>query len=189
MATWWASVSRRCETLFGDLSKRKLQPIQNKDLEVDHEQSFLFEVKPGRRQGTCMCTYQATLSECNSYFHTPATTTPSQTPVYHPYVTLLHRNKGKKPQSTIKKNTQSIHTHSNGTTAPEIVFPSTLRNTLVVMTKHNATTPKQSTTQKLLRNTQPNTTINKTSGTSNITRMYMYAVSYTHLTLPTICSV
>ena len=109
MATWWASVSRRCETLFGDLSKRKLQPIQNKDLEVDHEQSFLFEVKPGRRQGTCMCTYQATLSECNSYFHTPATTTPSQTPVYHPYVTLLHRNKGKNPRA------QSSKTHKAST--------------------------------------------------------------------------
>ena len=25
---------------------------------------------------------------------------------------------GEKPQSTIKQNTQSIHTHSNGTTAP-----------------------------------------------------------------------
>ena len=40
-------------------------------------------------------------------------------------------------------------------------FPSTLRNTLVVMTKHNATSPNQGTTQKLLRNTQPNTTISK----------------------------
>ena len=184
MATWWASVSRRCETLFGDLSKRKLQPIQNKDLEVDHEQSFLFEVKPGRRQGTCMCTYQATLSECNRYFHTLATTTPSQTPVYrmslcytgtrgktpehnqakhtkHPHSLEWHNSTGDSlsqhtsqyscsndetqrhdpepkhnsktasqhatkhhdqqnqcPQSTIKQSTQSIHTHSNGTTAP-----------------------------------------------------------------------
>ena len=124
MATWWASVSRRCETLFGDLSKRKLQPIQNKDLEVDHEQSFLFEVKPGRRQGTCMCTYQATLSECNRYFHTPATTTPSQTPVYR--MSLCYTGtRGKTPEHNQAKHTkhpQSLEWHNS---TIMIVFPST----------------------------------------------------------------
>ena len=148
MATWWASVSRRCETLFGDLSKRKLQPIQNKDLEVDHEQSFLFEVKPGRRQGTCMCTYQATLSECNRYFHTPATTTPSQTPVYR--MSLCYTGtRGKTPEHNQAKHTKHPHSLEWHNSTITIVFPSTLRNTLVVMTKHNATTPNQSTTQKL----------------------------------------
>ena len=71
--------------------------------------------------------------------------------------TRIGSNRGK-PQSTIKQSTQSIHTHSNGTFTT--VFPSTLRNTLVVMTKHNATTPNQSTTQKLLatRNQTPRST-------------------------------
>ena len=68
-------------------------------------------------------------------------------------------------QQFIPSNFTSVYTHNqakhtqhphslewhNGTIT--IVFPSTLRNTLVVMTKHNATTPNQSTTQKLLRNT------------------------------------
>ena len=126
MATWWASVSRRCETLFGDLSKRKLQLIQNKDLEVDHEQSFLFEVKPGRRQGTCMCTYQATLSECNSYFHTPATTTPSQTPVYR--MSLCYTGtRGKTPEHNQAKHTKHPHSLEWHNSTITIVFPSTLR--------------------------------------------------------------
>ena len=57
---------------------------------------------------------------------------------------------------------------SRGIPAPparyaHIIFPSTLRNALVLVTKHNATTPNQSSTHELLRNAQPNTTINKTT--------------------------
>ena len=76
--------------------------------------------------------------------------------------------RGKTPEHNQAKHTKHPHSLEWHNSTITIVFPSTLRNTLVVMTKHNATTPNQSTTQKLLRNTQPNTTINKTSGTSNI---------------------
>ena len=82
--------------------------------------------------------------------------------------TRIGSNKGKTPEHNQAKHTKHPHSLEWHNSTITIVFPSTLRNTLVVMTKHNATTPNQSTTQKLLRNTQPNTTINKTSGTSNI---------------------
>ena len=70
--------------------------------------------------------------------------------------TRIGSDRGKTP-STITYCIQNIHIHSDGTTATSRKS-NALRNALVVVTKHNVTSPNQSTTHKLLRNTQPNTT-------------------------------
>ena len=68
------------------------------------------------------------------------------------YYTRIGSNKGKTPEHNQAKHTKHPHSLEWHNSTITIVFPSTLRNTLVVMTKHHAMTPNQSTTQKL-RNT------------------------------------
>ena len=69
------------------------------------------------------------------------------------YTTRIGSNKGKTPEHNQAKHTKHPHSLEWHNSTITIVFPSTLRNTLVLMTKANATNPNQSTTQKLLRNT------------------------------------
>ena len=57
------------------------------------------------------------------------------------------------------------------------VFPSTFSHTLIIVTEHNATHTNQSTTQVLLSNPQPLTTIYNTSRTSNISQTLEEALS------------
>ena len=61
------------------------------------------------------------------------------------------------PLDVNKSLTRMVQQHHH------VIFPRTLRNALVVVTKHNVTSPNQSTTHKLLRNTQPNTCLLYTS--------------------------
>ena len=52
-------------------------------------------------------------------------------------------NKGKTPEHHQAKHTKHPHSLEWHNSTITIIFPSPLRNTLVVMTKHNATTPNQ----------------------------------------------
>ena len=56
-------------------------------------------------------------------------------------------------------------------------FPSTFSDTLIIVTEHIATPTNQSTTQVLLSNPQPRTTIYNTSGTSKIRQTLQKALS------------
>ena len=57
--------------------------------------------------------------------------------------TRMGSNKGKTPEHKQAKHTKPPHSLEWHNSTITIIFPSTLRNTLVVMTKHNATTPNQ----------------------------------------------
>ena len=61
------------------------------------------------------------------------------------YVVCYIGTRGKTPEHNQAKHTKHPHSLEWHNSTITIVFPSTLRNTLVVMTKHNATTPNQST--------------------------------------------
>ena len=64
------------------------------------------------------------------------------------FYTRIGSNKGKTPEHNEAKPTKHPHSLEWHNSTITIVFPSTLRNTLVVMTKHTATTP----TKAQLRN-------------------------------------